>query len=253
VVGVVSVQGMSSLCWDRENVWTEVDHGPPAVVVVEDAAGGPCWMRGGIVLTVEADQNRVESRLAAGEINCPTCPGVLRSWGWARPRGVRGVAGLLRPRRARCRGCLVTHVLLPVTTLSRRAYGVEVIGAALTARASGCGHRPIGAALDVPAATVRGWLRVMAARAEAVRLFLWQVAARAGVDQLVPEALGSPWRDLLAALGAAMVAVRGRFGLVGVLGPVTPWQVAAACSGARLLAPGWPPTGPGCGGNTSSP
>ena len=164
------------------------------------------------LLTVEADQIRVESRLAAGQIDCPNCPGVLRSWGWARTRGVRGVAGRFRPRRARCRGCLVTHVLLPVTTLSRRAYGVEVIGAALAARAGGSGHRPIGAALGVPAATVRGWLRVMAARAEAVRLFLWQVAARAGVDQPVPEALGSPWRDLLAALGAAMVAVTGRSG-----------------------------------------
>ena len=86
------------------------------------------------MLTVEADQNRVESRLAAGQIDCPNCPGVLRSWGWARPRGVRGVAGMLRPRRARCPGCLVTHVLLPVTMLSRRAYGVEVIGAALSAR-----------------------------------------------------------------------------------------------------------------------
>ena len=205
------------------------------------------------LLTVEADQIRVESRLAAGQIDCPNCPGVLRSWGWARTRGVRGVAGRLRPRRARCRGCLVTRVLLPVTTLSRRAYGVEVIGAALAARAGGSGHRPIGAALGVPAATVRGWLRVMAARAEAVRLFLWQVAARAGVDQSVPEALGSPWRDLLAALGAAMVAVTGRFGPVGVLGPVTAWQVAAACSAGRLLAPGWPAAGPGGGGNTSSP
>jgi len=143
---------------------------------------------------------------------------------------------------------LVTHVLLPVTMLSRRAYGVEVIGAALTARAGGSGHRPIGAALGVPAATVRGWLRVMAARAEAARLFLWQVAARAGIDQPVPEALGSPWRDLLAALGAAMAAVTGRFGPVGVLGPVTAWQVAAACSAGRLLAPGWPPRGPGGGG-----
>lgn len=39
----------SSLCRGSENVSTEVDHGPPAVVVVEDVAGGPCWMRGGIV------------------------------------------------------------------------------------------------------------------------------------------------------------------------------------------------------------
>jgi hypothetical protein len=117
---------------------------------------------------------------------------------------------------------------------------VEVIGAALLARAGGSGHRRIGLGLGVPGATVRGWLRVMATRLEATRLFLWQVAARAGVDRPVPKALGSPWADLLAALGAATTAVTDRFGPAGVLGPVTAWQVAAACSGGRLLSPGWP-------------
>ncbi|HEX5349477.1 MAG TPA: hypothetical protein VFW64_20615 [Pseudonocardiaceae bacterium] len=95
-------------------------------------------------MTVEADQVRVESRLASGQVVCPGCPGVLRPWGWARPRGVHGLAGVLHPRRARCPVCLVTHVLLPVTVLLRRAYAVEVIGAALVARAGGSGHRVIG-------------------------------------------------------------------------------------------------------------
>jgi hypothetical protein len=73
-------------------------------------------------VTVESDLVRVESRLVAGQVGCPDCRGVLRPWGWARPRGVHGVAGVLRPRRARCGRCLVTHVLLPVTVLLRRAY-----------------------------------------------------------------------------------------------------------------------------------
>lgn len=197
------------------------------------------------MVTVEADPVRVESRLAAGEVECPGCLGVLRPWGWARPRGVHGVQGVLRPRRTRCAGCLVTHVLLPVTLLLRRAYAADVIGAALLARAAGRGHRWIGAALEVPAVTVRGWLRVMAGRLEAIRVRLWQVARRAGVDIAVPQALGCPWRDLLAALGAATAAVTGRFGPLGVLGAVTAWQLAAACSAGRLLAPGWPPAGPG--------
>jgi len=191
-------------------------------------------------VTVEADPVGVESRLTAGLLACPGCPGVLRPWGWARPRRVGGIDVVLRPRRARCGGCLVTHVLLPVTVLLRRAYAVEVVGAALSARAAGRGHRWIGVALQVPAATVRGWLRVMAGRLEATRTRLWQVTHRAGVDIAVPEALGCPWRDLLAALGAATAAVTGRFGPVGVLGPVTAWQVAVACSSGRLLAPGWP-------------
>ena len=209
--------------------------------VVEDRCGRAVLdARRHPLVTVEADQVRVELRLAAGEVGCPGCPGALRPWGWARPRAVHGLAGALRPRRGRCAGCLITHVLLPVTVLARRAYAVEVIGAALTARAGGRGHRSIGCALGVPATTVRGWLRVLADRLEPVRLRLLQVVARAGVDQPVPSALGSPWRDLLAALGAATVAVTGRFGPVGVLGPVTAWQVAAACSAGRLLAPGWP-------------
>jgi len=147
----------------------------------------------------------------------------------------------------------VTQVLLPVTALARRAYSVEVIGAALTARAGGRGHRLIGVQLGVPAATVRGWLRVVTGRLEVTRLHLLQVARRAGVDQPVPKALGCPWRDLLAALGAATAAVTGRFGPVGVLGPVTAWQVAAACSAGRLLSPGWPAVRPGAGCNTSCP
>lgn len=158
---------------------------------------------------------------------------------------------MLHPRRARCPVCLVTHVLLPVTVLLRRAYGVEVVGAALVARAGGSGHRVIGRALGVPAATVRGWLRVMGGRLEAVRTWLLAVAHRAGVDQVVPKAQGSLWRDVLAALGAATAAVTGRFGVFGVLGPVTAWQVAAACSVGRLLSPGWPPRGAGSTGNTS--
>ncbi|MGH3869013.1 MAG: hypothetical protein ACRDQ4_23420 [Pseudonocardiaceae bacterium] len=59
--------------------------------------------------------------------------------------------------------------------------------------------------------------------------------------RVVSKALGSPWRDVLAALGAATTAVTGRFGVFGVLGSVTAWQVAAACSVGRLLSPGWPP------------
>jgi hypothetical protein len=109
----------------------------------------------------------------------------------------------------------VTHVLLPVTLLLRRAYAAEVIGAALLARAGGHGHRWIGTVLQVPVATVRGWLRVVGGRLEAVRVRLWQVAHRAGVDVAVPQALGCAWRDLLAVLGAATAAVTGRFGPFG--------------------------------------
>ena len=204
------------------------------------------------MVTVEADQVGVESRLIGRQLTCPDCTGVLAPWGFARPRGVRGV-GSLRPRRARCLGCLVTHVLLPVTVLLRRADAAVLIGAALTARAAGFGHRRIAVWLGVPAGTVRGWLRRWDARLEAARVHFLVVARLAGVDRAVPKALGSPWRDVLAALGAATTAVTARFGTTGVIGPVTAWQVAAASSGSRLLSPGWPRPSVGVAGNTSSP
>jgi len=119
------------------------------------------------VVTVSADPSSVESRLSAGEMLCPSClVGALGRWGFARSRSIVGAAGRLRPRRARCRVCRVTHVLLPVVLLLRRAYLAELVWAALQARAGGAGHRRIGVWLSVPSWTVRGWLRRAAGRLE---------------------------------------------------------------------------------------
>ncbi len=107
------------------------------------------------MVTVEVDPVRVESRLAAGEIGCPGCGGVLGGWGHARARRIAGLADLVRPRRARCRACAVTHVLLPVSVLLRRAYAAEQIWSVWSARTDGLGHRRIAAVIRVPAATVR--------------------------------------------------------------------------------------------------
>jgi hypothetical protein len=194
------------------------------------------------MVTVEVDPVRVESRLVAGGIGCPACGvGVLGGWGYARARQVEGLSDPVRPRRARCRSCMVTHVLLPVTVLLRRAYAGEWIWAALTARAEGAGHRRIGASLGVPAATVRGWLRRAAARLEQIRVWFLGVAVIAGVDVQIPDGTGCRWRDALAAVATATAAIRFRFGAGGLLGAVTPDRVAVAVSGGRLLAPGWSP------------
>jgi hypothetical protein len=193
------------------------------------------------MVTVEVDPVRVESRLAAGGIACPTCgDGVLGGWGYARVRRIDGVGDPMRPRRARCRACAVTHVLLPVTVLVRRAYAAERIWAVFTARAEGLGHRRIAASLAVPAATVRGWLRRAAKRLEVIRSWFLQVAVIAGVDVRIPDGSGCPWRDALAAVAAASAAIRLRFGVLGLLGVVTPDRVAVAASSGRLLAPSWP-------------
>jgi hypothetical protein len=195
------------------------------------------------MVTVEVDPVRVESRLAAGGIHCPRCGGVLGGWGYGRARRIAGLADPVRPRRARCRACAVTHVLLPVTVLLRRAYPAEWIWAALRARASGWGHRRIGAEIGVPAATVRGWLRRAADRLEAIRAWFVAVAVTAGVDVAIPDGSGCGWQDVLAAVELASAAIRFRFGAVGLVGAVTAGRVAVAASGGRLLAPGWPPAG----------
>lgn len=199
------------------------------------------------MVTVEADAGAVEERLRAGALCCPRCAGRLTGWGRARARSVRAENGVLRlvPRRTRCTSCGVTHVLLPVTVLARRADVVAVIGAAIEAKAAGVGFRRIAAGLGRPAETVRGWLRRFAGRCEAVRVVFTGWARAVPADPVLPGPAGSVWADAIAAIAAAVAAVTARF----ALGAVAVWQGACAVSGGRLLAPGWPARE----ANTSSP
>jgi len=131
----------------------------------------------------------------------------------------------------------VTHVLLAVFALARRADTVEVIGAALAAAALGAGFRLVAARLGVPPATVRGWLRCFARRAGPVQVFFTALAAAAGPDPVMPAAACSPVADAVAAIAAAASAVAARW---PQLGQAPVWQAAVAASGGMLLAPGWP-------------
>jgi hypothetical protein len=201
--------------------------------------------RGGVVLTVNADRDVVERQLGDGELACPSCGGVLARWGKGAERRVRlpGVPGeeqarhvVLVPRRARCRGCGATHVLLPAWCLARRADAGEVIGLALEARAAGSGHRVIAGRLGRPASTVRGWLRAFTRRAEQVRLVFTALAASLVTDPPLPAPAGSPVADAVAAVAAAAAAA----GRVPGVGTVARWQLAAAVTCGLLLAPSWP-------------
>ena len=192
------------------------------------------------MVTVEADLDGVEARLAAGELWCPSCSsGVLAGWGRARPRQVRGPDGPVQlcPRRSRCTGCGVTHVLLPVSALLRRADTAAVIVSALAAKARcGFGFRRIAADLGRPGETVRGWLRRFAGRAEAVRSVFTVWLRAVDADPVMPEAAGGGFADAMTAIAALGVAIGRRF----VLSTVSLVQTAVAVSGGRLLAPGWP-------------
>jgi len=189
------------------------------------------------VLIVGIDAAAVETDLIGGRLGCPACKSVLGPWGHGVEREVRLLGGSERRRlrRSICRACGATHVLIPEDTLARRRDGVEVVGAALTAKARGDGHRHIAADLDRPASTVRGWLRRFAVMAVALREHFtrWAHALDPGHDRLSPG--GSDFFDAVEAVGVLGVVAVRRFG------PRPPWSLASVVTGGRLLR------------NTSSP
>jgi hypothetical protein len=146
---------------------------------------------------------------------CDGCGSSFKPWGYARERAIRDRGGrrcLVRPRRVRCRGCRITHVLLPAHVAPRRADCAPVILGALLAKAGGRGHRLIAAELSLPAGTVRGWLRRATANAERTRTEAILLAVH--LDPLLGQVLpaGNPLADALEALGTAVAAARLRLG-----------------------------------------
>jgi Domain of unknown function (DUF6431)/Homeodomain-like domain len=183
------------------------------------------------MLIVCAEEARVEVELVGGLLACPSCGGVLGPWGHGRERVLRCVAGArsLRPRRARCRGCRGTHVLLPDCVLLRRRDEVSVIGTAIEARVAGVGHRRIAERLGVPKDTVRGWLRRFARRADRVRAHFTRCAVALEVELGPVLPAGSGVADALEAIAVAARAWVLRFGLGEV------WRIACSLSGGVLL------------------
>lgn len=193
------------------------------------------------MVTVGLDGVRVESALASGELHCPECGGVLRPWGWARQRALRGEHGqrvVFRPRRSRCRMCGLSHVLLPGFALARRADLVEIIGRALTAAAAGAGARRAAELVGRSLETVRSWLRRFRARAERLRVLFTALLVEVAPDPVPPSVASNPVADALAAIVGAAWAARSRW--PDPVGEVPVWRFAAGVSHGRLLAPGWP-------------
>ena len=183
------------------------------------------------MLIVGIDAAGVETDLIAGRLACPTCGPGLRPWGFGVEREVRLRIGIERRRfrRSICRACGATHVVVPEDTLLRRRDAVEVVGAALTAKARGDGHRRIAADLDRPPSTVRGWLRRFAAMAGALREHFtrWAHALDPVHDRV--SAGGSALFDAVEAIGVLGVVAVRRFG------PRPAWSLASVVTGGGLL------------------
>ena len=189
------------------------------------------------MLTVGNSAAVVEELLGNGLLPCPGCGGRLGGWGHAarRPVFTAGrVPVAVRPRRARCGSCGVTHVLLPAWLLSRRCDVTLVIGDMLARAARGQGFRSIAAVSGVPEGTVRGRLRRFRGSAGRVREFFTRLAGVLAADPVPPDPAGSPLGDAVVAVAAAGAAAAGRW--PGVLA-VSGWELAAVLTAGSLLSP----------------
>ncbi len=188
------------------------------------------------MLTVGNNQAVVEDLLGNGLLSCPGCGGRLGGWGHAVLRRVftaGRVAVGVRPRRARCSSCGVTHVLLPAWLLVRRCDSAQVIGEMLARAALGQGFRSIAAVSGVPEDTVRDRLRRFRTSAAGVREFFTRLAGALAADPVPLDPAGSALGDAVVAVAAAAAAVAGRWPALAV----SPWELAAVVTAGSLLSP----------------
>jgi hypothetical protein len=186
------------------------------------------------VQTVRGDGADVERRLCRGVLRC-SCSGVLGPWGHARERLVRSGSGcrLVRPRRARCRACRVTHVLLPAWLFARRGWVGAVMWACVLARAAGVKITAIAARVSVAASTVGSWVRRVGGRAEWWRQLLMGVLSVLDAQPRRLDPAGSPLADGLVVLEALLALLRARDGMA----MLTAWELASHLTRAHLFAP----------------
>jgi hypothetical protein len=188
------------------------------------------------LLTVGNNMAGVESLLGGGLLSCPGCGGRLGGHGHAVRRRVFTAGRFpvaVRPRRARCVSCGVTHVLLPAWLLSRRCDGTSVIGEMLARAARGQGFRSIASASGVPQDTVRDRLRRFRASAGRVRGFFTRLAGVLAVDPVPLDPAGSAAGDAVVAVAAAAAAAAGRWPAL----TVSAWELASVVTMGSLLSP----------------
>jgi hypothetical protein len=172
------------------------------------------------VFIVDTGVVRVERQLQAGELACSFCGAVLVPWGHGRPREVRGGLGarfFVRPRRSRCPGCQVTHVLLPEAIWPRRVDTAEVIGTGLEIAALGMGHRQVAAHLGL---------------AEDVRRYFTVALVALADDPVMPDPSGTALADAVSAVAAAHRAAATKWAQMHA---VPRWEFAGRAITGRVL------------------
>ena len=119
---------------------------------------------------------------------CPSCSSPVVFWSgyWRHVRWQQRERKIFIPR-VRCRGCGVSHALLPAFVLARRLDAAESAGLVIGQVAAGAsGVRPAAAAAGVPFTTARGWVRRFAARAGELAVSFSALAVELGGEVVRP-------------------------------------------------------------------
>jgi hypothetical protein len=117
----------------------------------------------------------------------------------------------LTPDRGRCRGCGVTHVVLPAWYIPRRAYTVDVIGSVLLAGARRESRRAIAQRLGLPVGTVASWLTAARSAATSLVAHAYSVAGHAVREyRSAAASWGNDLAEALDAIGDASRAFAPR-------------------------------------------
>ena len=163
---------------------------------------------------------------------CPSCSSPVVFWSgyWRHVRRRERERRIFIPR-VRCRGCGVSHALMPAFVLARRLDAAESAGLVIGRVVAGaCGVRRAAAVAGVPHTTARDWVRRFTARAGELAVSFSALAVELGGEAVRP--LPDRCRSAVAAIGAAFMAAAGLPGWA-VLGR---WRFACAVTGGSLLA-----------------
>lgn len=164
--------------------------------------------------------------------DCLSCSVPMGWWsGYWRHVRHRGLCHRLFVPRVRCRGCRVSHVLLPAFLLAGRLDEVGTIGSVIEEVAAGeVGVRPAADRVDVPHTTARGWWRRFKRGAERLGVTFSALTVELGGPVVTPSRRVEGWA--LAAMVAAWEAAAGLPGWAA-LGS---WRFVSAATGAMLIA-----------------
>ena len=179
------------------------------------------------------DTTAARCALARRMLRCPDCGQALNPGGGAASAPSASWA-------AACGRCARTGPGAPAATsptscstpsCCRAAPTPPAIGQALVAAARGRGHRLVARDLDVPPGTVRGWIRRARRSAGQLRAAGVRAVVMLDPDALPARAHPSELACALDALGAAALALGGRFGVQHA----SPWARVTVLTQGQLL------------------